>query len=236
MSQSSFDITSDAARELGVADSELGAIMFDRIARPAYKWSHYLPAYEAELAEYRSQPVRFLELGVFHGGSLQMWREWFPPGSVIFGVDIDPGCAAIDDDEGINVRIGSQADPAFLRGVVEEMGGVDIVLDDGSHVAEHQLASLRALFPILAEGGTYVVEDLHTSYWREYGGRHGRGEGFVEQVKTLIDDMHGWYHPKGPAIPEVDAQHWMPRIAIYDSMVFLRKVRRSRPQAFWSGT
>lgn len=236
MSQASFDITSQAARGLGIGDHELGAIMLDRIERPAYKWSHYLPAYEAEFAEYRSQPVRLLELGVAYGGSLHMWREWFPPGSVIFGVDIDPGCAAIDDDPGINVRIGSQADATFLQQVVEEMGGVDIVLDDGSHVAKHQLASLKALFPLLADGGTYVVEDLHTSYWREYGGTHGRGQGFLEQVKTMIDDMHGWYHTAPPGIPEVDAQHWVPRMAIYDSMIFLRKKRRGRPNTFGTGT
>ncbi len=63
------------------------------------------------------------------------------------------------------VRIGSQDDPAFLRSVIDEMGSPDIILDDGSHVSDHQKISFETLWPLLKVGGLYVIEDLHTAYF-----------------------------------------------------------------------
>ena len=53
------------------------------------------------------------------------------------------------DGEASEVRIGSQADPAFLNSVVAEMGGIDVLIDDGGHMASHQRASFDFLFPRL---------------------------------------------------------------------------------------
>lgn len=72
-------------------------------------------------------PVHMLEIGVQHGGSLQIWRRYFAAEAVIWVIDIDPRCAAIHDLD-LHERIGSQDDPAFLKGVVGAMGGVDIVV------------------------------------------------------------------------------------------------------------
>ena len=82
---------------------------------------------------------------------------------VIFGIDVDPKCAAFDGTA--VVRIGSQDDPKFLRDVAAEMKGIDVVLDDGSHVGRHQRASFDVLFPLLSDGGIYIIEDVCTSYW-----------------------------------------------------------------------
>lgn len=142
------------------------------------KWNHFLPIYSRLFAPYRNgmpdgRPLRFLEIGVYEGGSLDLWRRFFGESAILYGIDVDPRCAVFDG-RAAQVRIGSQADPAFLRSVVAEMGGVDIVLDDGSHVASHQRVSFETLFPLLAEDGLYVAEDLHTSYWRDYEGGYRR--------------------------------------------------------------
>ena len=128
--------------------------------RLVHKWLHCGRAYDRMLGEYRTgfpnsgtrRPVRFLEIGVSHGGSLELWREYLGEDAVIFGIDIDPRCAEVGRDD-LHVRIGSQADEAFLRSVVKEMGGVDIVLDDGSHIASHQRTSFDVLFPLLTARG-----------------------------------------------------------------------------------
>lgn len=60
-----------------------------------HKWHHYLPIYERYFAPYKSLKPRFLEIGVSKGGSLSLWREYFGPDAVIFGIDIDPSCAAL---------------------------------------------------------------------------------------------------------------------------------------------
>jgi limonene-1,2-epoxide hydrolase len=235
-----FTVTPEEAIASGAESTELGKMLVAHSCRPIYKWTHYLPAYEAEFGPYRDgfpvedgsrRPLRMLEIGVYKGGSLQLWREYFGHDAIIFGIDIDPKCAEAQN-EGIEVRIGSQDDPAFLASVIAEMGGVDVVLDDGSHVGAHQRASFETLFPLLSDGGVYAVEDLHTAYWRDYGGAYqGRGS-FVELIKQLVDDMHSWYHTKGQRLP-VDAAHTIPRISFYDSIAVIHKAQKSRPEAFY---
>ncbi len=191
-----------------------------------HKWHHYLPIYDRYLSPWRGRPVRMLEIGVSKGGSLEMWRKFLGPDAVLFGIDIDPACARFDG-QAAKVRIGSQADAEFLRKVVAEMGGVDIVLDDGSHVSAHIRASLDALYPLLSEGGLYILEDLHACYWRGHGGGYQRTASFIEAVKTMIDDMHHWYHGKGQKIAATAGN--LGAMHIYDSIVVLEKTRVKPP-------
>ena len=190
------------------------------------KWHHYLPLYDRYLSARRNGPFRFLEIGVSKGGSLQMWRHYFGPDAIIFGIDIDPTCARFDGLAG-QVRIGSQADRDFLNAVVDEMGGVDVVLDDGSHKMPHIQASLNALFPRLSPGGTYIIEDLHTAYWRQFGGGEAAPANFFNTVRTMIDDMHTWYHDSGIALPVTAGS--VTGIHIHDSVVVLDKGTVHRP-------
>ena len=185
-----------------------------------HKWHHYLPLYDRYFSPYRRSNIRFLEIGVSEGGSLHMWRSYFGAEATIFGVDINPNCAQFDGVAG-QVRIGSQADPAFLAAVVAEMGGVDVVLDDGSHHMDHVRASLKTLFPLLSIGGLYMIEDLHTAYWRSYGGSFTGKENFFSDLKTMIDDMHHWYHPGEISNPDLAAS--MAGLHVHDSIVVIDK-------------
>jgi len=157
-----------------------------------HKWHHYIPLYDRYFSPYRGRDIRFLEMGVGRGGSLQMWRRYFGESAAIFGVDIDPACAKHDGDLAA-VRIGSQSDSSFLLSVVKEMGGVDIVVDDGSHQMRDIAASFRILFPELNCGGLYVIEDLHTAYWKRFGGGYRKRGNFFYSLMPLVEDMHHWY-------------------------------------------
>src|SRR6056297_2923630 len=150
-----------------------------------HKWLHYFDIYDRYFSAFRGSPVRFLEIGVSKGGSLDMWRNYFGSEAVIYGIDIDPACAAFDG-KSAQVRIGSQDNSEFLRSVVEEMGGLDLVLDDGSHDSVHIRKSLDALFPLLAEGGRYMIEDLHAAYWPRSSGGYRRPVGFFSAVTGMI--------------------------------------------------
>ena len=233
----SFSGSIDEANRQRLDRTEFGRLFLEHDGRAVAKWDQYLPAYDEQFQPYRAgfptesgevRPLRFLEIGVQHGGSLQLWRKFFGPAAEIWGIDYDDRCQAVDDPD-LRVRIGSQNDPEFLRRVVSEMGGVDIVLDDGSHIAKHQRTSLETLFPLLSKGGIYAAEDLHTSYWLDFGGRYGRGGSYIEVVKRVIDDMHGWYHPKRARIPVVAGKTQIDRITVYDSVVFMHKQDRIRP-------
>ena len=120
------------------------------------KWDIYLDIYQKHFARYVGKPVRILEIGVSHGGSLQLWRQYFGPQADIVGLDIDPRCKEYEED-GINILIYDQA--KIKPG---DLGPFDIVIDDGSHVREHQEASFKALWP--STRGIYLCEDCHGGY------------------------------------------------------------------------
>ncbi|WP_235192397.1 class I SAM-dependent methyltransferase [Mycobacterium asiaticum] len=157
-----------------------------------HKWLHYLPVYESVVSPFRARPVRMLEIGVARGGSLQMWRRYLDPSSIIVGVDIDPSTRQFDDPaREVHVRVGSQDDTTFLKDIITEFGPFDIILDDGSHMTSHVVNTFRFLFPHgLASGGVYIVEDISAHYWKEY--RDTRMS-FVDFTKWLIDAMHAHY-------------------------------------------
>jgi hypothetical protein len=207
--------------------TDLHRLFYQNDGPMVHKWIHYLDVYERHLSRFRDRPFRLLEIGVYHGGSLHLWRRYFGPKAVIFGIDIDPQCATFNGKDGM-VRIGSQDDPAFLRSVVDEMGGVDVVIDDGSHIASHQRASFDILFPLLASDGIYICEDLHTSYWRGFlGGGYRRRTTFVETAKRLIDDIHSDFHRKPQSVR--DAHRIIDGLHFYNSMVVIEKRPRGRP-------
>ncbi|MEL7465996.1 MAG: class I SAM-dependent methyltransferase [Pseudomonadota bacterium] len=201
-------------------DNPISDLFWNHDGAIVHKWHHYLEVYDRYFSRFRGTNFRFLEIGVFKGGSLEMWRKYFGDDATIFGIDIEPTCIAYDGNAG-RVRIGSQADPEFLKSVVEEMGGVDAVLDDGSHRSEHIRASFNALYPMLADNGVYMIEDLHATYWTHYGGGYQSDVSFMSEVKQIIDDMHHWYHDYeqavGPARNAVSSMH------IHDSIVVLEK-------------
>lgn len=207
-------------------DGELLDLFVENRGPAVHKWHHYIPIYDRYFSRFRGKKVRFLELGVSDGGSLQMWRKYFGEDAVIFGVDIDPRCENVNGIAG-QVRIGSQDDPAFLGTVIDEMGGVDVILDDGSHRMNHIRSSLEILFPKLVDGGIYMIEDLHTAYWRRFGGGYRSKANFFNFVSELVEDMHHWYHMH--KIKHPDISNNCSSIHIHDSIVILEKAKVYAP-------
>ncbi|MCP9850228.1 class I SAM-dependent methyltransferase [Cyanobium sp. Morenito 9A2] len=215
-----------------MATNTMEKIFYGHKGRQSHKWHHYLEVYDLHLKRFRNTPVRILEIGVQTGGSLQLWRKYFGPTAVVFGVDIDPACQTFDDQDA-KVRIGSQADASFLRSVVAEMGGLDIVVDDGSHVASDQQISFETLFPQLSNGGVYVCEDLQASYWDIFhNGGYKRPGTFIELAKQLVDDIHEWYHDTPPEVVN-NAASLIHAICFYEGMAVIEK--RSRPRSYYCG-
>ena len=224
---SSFEIDAkEAARLSNGASGRMGDVCFAHSGRQLHKWLHYLEIYECHFRMYHNTPVKMLEIGVSQGGSLEIWRKYFGADATIFGIDIRPECASRVTPPN-QVRIGSQDDPQFLHSVIDEMGMPDIILDDGSHLGRHQRVSFDTLFPLLKEGGLYVIEDLHTSYFPGHGeGGYRRKGTAIEHIKDMIDDMHAWYHSKPTTTP---AKEQIGAIHLYDSVVVIEKRKTSRP-------
>jgi hypothetical protein len=117
----SQDISEDLVKSYSYS-GDLGRIFTSNKGVVVHKWHHYIPIYERFFSKYRGKEFRFLEIGVSQGGSLKIWREYFGPEAIIFGIDIEPNCSRFDGLHG-QVRIGSQIDEEFLRNVITEMGG-----------------------------------------------------------------------------------------------------------------
>lgn len=131
----------------------------------------YLVAYDNILSRYRADAFRLIEIGVFNGGSLRTWANYFTNASIV-GIDINPGCKA-HEAERIKVLIGSQDDPGFLRELLASGEDPFLIVDDGSHRADHILFAFETLFPSLRPGGIYIVEDAYMHFgWEE---PHHRG-------------------------------------------------------------
>lgn len=213
------DVRADIAEKYGFT-GDLLDIYADHEGSIIHKWHHYIPIYDRYFSKYRGTKVRFLEIGVYKGGSLAMWRKYLGPDAIIYGIDIDESCRVYDGLHG-NVRIGSQDDPKFLESVINEMGGVDLILDDGSHRMWHIKKSLEILFPMLSMGGAYMIEDLCASYWATHGGGLRSRNNFFIYLRELIDDIHRWYHP-GIVKHKATAES-LSSLHVYDSIVVLEK-------------
>jgi methyltransferase family protein len=124
-----------------------------------WKWRHYFDIYHRHFAKFVGREVHVVEIGVYSGGSLGMWRHYFGPACHIYGVDIQPECRAYEDDT-TRIFIGDQGDPAFWRDFVQQVPAVDVVIDDGSHRSDDQIVTLEALLPHIRPGGVYLCEDV----------------------------------------------------------------------------
>lgn len=174
---------------------------FDPLTRLAIKhgtdkWGphFYTPVYHKLFAHLRDRPLRLLEIGVggyehkkVGGNSLAMWADYFPLGQIT-GVDIAEKQLSLDPR--IKVLRGSQVDPDFLNRVCEERGPFDIIIDDGSHIPKHVVASFAMLFPRLLDEGIYVIEDVQTAFWPNFGGSLLRGGDTIKLARTLIEYLN----------------------------------------------
>ncbi|MGE3108244.1 MAG: class I SAM-dependent methyltransferase [Phycisphaerales bacterium] len=127
-----------------------------------WKWTHYFDAYHRHLAKFIGQEVHILEVGIYSGGSLRMWRDYFGDRCRVYGVDIEPACRRYEDDH-TRVFIGDQADRSFWARVRRDVPTLDIVIDDGGHQPEQQIVTLEETLSHLAPGGVFMCEDVHGS-------------------------------------------------------------------------
>jgi cephalosporin hydroxylase len=203
--------------------------------RLIHKWMHYFNIYDRHFAPFRGQPVNVLEFGVSHGGSLQMWKNYFGPRARITGVDIMPKCATLAEDR-IDIVIGDQEDRTFLRSLARKLGSVDVLIEDGGHTAAQQINTFEEFWPCITDGGVLLVEDLHTSYWERYGGGYKRPGTFIEYAKDLIDQQHAWHSREKDKFAVDDYTRTIRGMHVYDSIIVFDKAPVSRPTHRRTGT
>lgn len=145
---------------------------------------NFTPLYSKYFEPIRNKSIKILEIGVGSGPSLKIWYDYFP-NAKIYAIDIEN--QSKHNNDRVKTYIGDQSNKEDLLRIIQEVGEVDLIIDDGSHVVSHQQISLGFLFKHLKEGGQYWIEDLHTSDGEVWQGKslYGYDMSFKEGESTV---------------------------------------------------
>jgi hypothetical protein len=206
----------------------LREIFENHSGRLLHKWDHYIEIYDKHFSSYRNKKINILEIGISHGGSLEMWRKYFGVEATIYAIDINPECEKFRD-VGIEIFIGSQEDSVFLKKIFDILPPIDILIDDGGHTMNQQVTTFNILFNKVKDNGLYLVEDVHTSYWKHWGGGFRKKASFIEFSKNLIESLYAWHIDDTKLIPVDNYTKTINCITYYDSIIVFEKKPRSEP-------
>lgn len=211
----------------------LSEYFFHKANRVIYKWHHYFDIYHRHLQNKRDleNSIHFLEIGIYQGGSIEMWNEYFGGSRkiLIYGIDNDERCKQLENDfTNVQIFVGDQADPDFLQKVVKDIPQLDVIIDDGGHTMQQQITSFEYLYPHLVEDGIYICEDIHTSYWEEYGGGYKKEDTFIEYIKNHIDKLNA-FHSRDNLLTVDEFTTCTNSIHFYDSICVIEKQKREYP-------
>lgn len=164
------------------------------------KWSHYIDVYDDVFGGIRESVGSLLEIGVQNGGSLEIWAKYFSHATSIVGCDVNEKCGdLIFDDPRIYVVVGDINFEDSRIAIEKRSEYFDVVIDDGSHRSSDVIKSFARYFPMLRDGGVYIVEDLHCSYWPEFEGGLFLRSSAISFFKIIIDivNRNNWGGDEG---------------------------------------
>lgn len=129
----------------------------------------YTPFYHSLFKDKRDKVKKVLEIGIgdiqimqyegyITGASVFMWRDYFP-NAEIYACDIKK--SQIFQEDRIHTFEVDQSQSNQLFWLIDQIGrDFDLIIDDGSHITDHQIISARALIPFVKKGGVYIIEDV----------------------------------------------------------------------------
>ena len=163
----------------------------NHVGKVSHKWDGYIDIYEILFEKIRYKPLRILEIGVQNGGSLEIWSKYFPNCEVIVGCDVHPKVEnLVFADPRIKIVLGDANKDAVISQITSLASGFDLIIDDGSHISKDIVATFLKYFKHLSNDGLYVIEDLHASYWSNWGGGLAHPLSSISFLKRLVDILH----------------------------------------------
>lgn len=126
-------------------------------------YHEFTPFYNTFLEGMRGDAKWIMEIGILNNSSLRMWEDYFPNANIV-GVD-NQEKSQYEEDR-IKIFLADQGDNNQLLDVISNTSiSYDMIIDDGSHLINHQMTTFGFLFPYIKQGGVYIIEDLHTSHF-----------------------------------------------------------------------
>lgn len=176
-----------------------------------WKWRHYFEIYQRHFSKFVDRGVNVLEIGIYSGGSLDMWRSYFGTQCHIYGVDIEDACKSYENEH-ITVFIGDQSDREFWKNFRKNTPPIDILIDDGGHTPEQQRITLEEMLPHLRCGGVYFCEDVH-----------GKRNDFAAYATSLIDELNYHTGDLNEFQKSIHSIHFYPFCVIIEKHAFKRE-------------
>jgi hypothetical protein len=180
LKDSDLSSSGNARKASGLSSANPLRAYFDSVTegKGVWKWLHYFDIYHRHMQKFVGEEVHVLEVGIYSGGSLDMWKAYFGPKCRMYGVDIEQACK-VYEDERTRVFIGDQADRNFWKGFRKEVPLLDVVIEDGGHLPEQQIVTLEETLPYMRPGAVYICEDIH--------GTHNRFAAYVHGLTTAMN-------------------------------------------------
>jgi len=172
--------------------------------RGIWKWLHYFEIYHRHFSKFIGRDAHLVEVGIFSGGSLDMWKHYLGPNARVYGVDIEPACKKYEDDR-TKIFIGDQADRAFWKRFRDSVPTVDILIDDGGHFPEQQMVTLEEMLPHLSSGGVYVCEDIQAIH-----------HGFAAHLFGIADSLNEQARELSGVQRDIHSVHLYPYVAVVE--------------------
>ena len=151
------------------------------------KWSIYLNEYEDKLKKYQELPIKFFEIGILNGGSLEIFSKYFTKAELILGCDVDVKCKELHyEQKNVKVIIGDVNEEKIKNQIIK-YSEFDIIIDDGSHNSDDIVKSFCNYFNCLKDEGLFIIEDLHCSYHQQHRGGIFYPISSINFFKKLVD-------------------------------------------------
>ena len=178
----------------------------DHAAKPL----DYYRIYDKVFSDRQFVPNSYLEVGVHFGDSLEVFRKTYETCKIV-GIDLDPDKVESSADQSPRIYKCDQTDKETLEDIVQKEfhSGIDLVIDDASHIGSKSYQTFEILFPFVKKGCFYIIEDWGTGYWPTWsdGEKYNKplflklpwkkksqikshSFGMVGFVKSLIDYVH----------------------------------------------
>jgi hypothetical protein len=199
--------------------------LFTKLKHSSNKWENYFEIYDKWFPQFVGKHPHLMEIGIGGGGSIEMWLKYFDNDVTVYALDINKNALNHKfDNADVRYSCVDQSSDEHWDAYLKDDPKFDIIIDDGSHMMEHQIVTLNRLFKHLNDGGIYVIEDVCTSYWPGYGGGFKKETSFIEYVKNLVDLINA-QHVLGGSPPKefTDMFPNLKSATFYNNLIIIEK-------------
>lgn len=205
------------------------------------KWTNYIDIYQLYLSPYVNKNALILEIGVQHGGHLQILKKYLN-NAKIYGIDINPDVCKLNLGDNIKTFCFDATQEELINQNLQDLN-FDVIIDDGSHHSPDVIKTFQIMFSKVKPDGLYIIEDMHASYWREYSGGYKEPHTQVEYFKSLVDLLNAYHIKSDNTLSSQDREFynnlsniekefldWIHSITFYDSVAVIKKFKTPRPK------